>query len=193
MAAAEKAARLMQEHGLSETDIHFTTKSAKAKTKGRSIRDRVFAALAYNTNTALIFTDGGATFVGQGAGPEVAAYLYTVLDRAMDREIAAFKLTRNYKRRATIASRRRAVQDFTDAMGLRLREKLYELFAAIRSADGQSAAVTARDAMFPGGVSVTPAEAKRRNAAAAAMGDRAGNNVNLAHGIAQPEFRKITT
>lgn len=193
LAAAEKAAHLMKEHGLSEADVLFTVQSAKAKTNGRSVRDRIWAALAWNTNTALIYRKEGACFVGQGPGPEIAAYLYTVLNRALDREIAAFKKTRNYKRRETVASRRRAVQDFTDAMGLRLREKLYELFAGVRSKDAQSAAIAARDSMFPGGVAVTPATAKRRNSVAAAMGDLAGGRVNLSHGVGQAAQRRISS
>lgn len=183
LAAAEKAAQLMLEHGLSEADVLFTVQSAKASTGGRGIRDRIWGTLAFNTNTALIYRSGEATFVGQGPGPEIAAYLYAVLNRAIDREIAAFKATRNYKRRGSLASRRRAVQDFTDAMGLRLREKLFQLFAGVRSKEAQSAAVAARDAMFPDGRAVTPATAKRRNSIAAAMGDQAGGRVNLSHGV----------
>lgn len=194
MAAAEKAAQLMLAHGLNETDVLFTAQSAKAKTAGRSVRDKIWGALAWNTNTALIYTENGATFVGQGPGPEIAAYLYAVLNRALDREIAAFKETRNYKRRVTLKSRRSAVQDFTDGMGLRLSMKLYELFAAIRSKEAQRAAVVARDAMFLGGRAVTPALAKRRNSIAGALGDQAGGRVNLSHGVGtQSENLRLTS
>ena len=183
MAAAEKAAQLMLAHGLSEADVLFTAQTAKAKTAGRSVRDKIWSALALNTNTALIYTEKGANFVGQGPGPEIAAYLFAVLNRALDREIASFKMTRNYKRRATLKSRRAAVQDFTDAMGLRLREKLYQLFAGVRSKEAVSAALAARDAMFPGCREVTPAQAKGRNSVAAALGDQAGGRVELSHGV----------
>ena len=183
IAAAEKAARLMEEHGLSETDVLFTAQSAKSKTRGRSVRDKIFGALAYNTNTALIYQEGMATFVGQGPGPEIAAHLYVVLNRAIDREVTRYKSTRNYRSRRSIASKRGAVQDFTDAMGLRLREKLYELFANVRSQTSERAALAARDAMFPSGRPVTPATAKNRNQVARRLGDQAGDGVNLHHGV----------
>lgn len=187
IAAAEKAAALMQEHGLSTADVLFTKAEAKATTGGRGVRDRIWVSLAVNTNTSLIYANGTAIFVGQGPGPEIASYLYAVLNRAVDREIASYKATPNYRRRTGVASRRRAVQDFTDAMGLRLRHKLNELFANVRSRTAVVAAEAARDAMFPDGRPVTPAQAPRRNAVAARMGDMAGGRVELAHGVGGQE------
>lgn len=183
IAAAEKAAQLMLEHGLSEADVLYTTAAAKAKTAGRGIRDRLWGAVSINTNTALIFMDGTATFVGQGPGPAIAAYLFAVLNRAIDREIAGYKATANYKRRRTNPSRRRAVQDFTDAMVFRLREKIYDMFAAVRSETACRAALVARNAMYPNSHSVTPLLAKRRNSIAATMGFMAGDSVELSHGV----------
>uniref|UniRef100_A4WS33 Uncharacterized protein n=1 Tax=Cereibacter sphaeroides (strain ATCC 17025 / ATH 2.4.3) TaxID=349102 RepID=A4WS33_CERS5 len=190
IAAAEKAAQLMREHGLSEADVLFTKCSAKSKTRGAGTRDRLWGSLALNTNTALIFEDGLATFVGAGPGPEVAAYLFAVLNRAIDNAIAEYKATPNYRRRKTAASRRGAVQDFTAAMVMRLREKLYTLFIDVRSPDQRASAVTARNEMFPDGrPAKAPPSPKFRNGVALAMGSDAGQRVELSHGLGRQAER----
>ncbi len=184
IAAAEKAAKLMQEHGLSAADVLFTKVDAPSKTRGRGVRDRLWGGLAANTNTALIYTSNGlASFVGQGPGPEIAAYLFTVLNRAIDKEIAGYKESQNYRRRRSIKSKRRAVQDFTAAMVTRLSLILWNLFIDVRSQTACRAAIEARDQMFPGGISVQPAQAKQRNKVATLLGYDAGGRVKLAHGV----------
>lgn len=192
IAAAEKAARLMQEHGLSEADVLFVKAGAKAKVGGRSIRARLWSDLAVNTNTAVIYTKGEAVFVGKDPGPAIAAYLYVVLDRAIDSAVAEFKGTPNYKRRRSLSSKRRAVQDFTAAMIVRLASKLRHHFAPVRSDDARRAALAARDELFPDGRPVKPATAKLRNAVAINMGTAAGSKVVLHHGMgaeaAQPRI-----
>lgn len=183
MAAAEKAAQLMREHNLTETDVLFSQSSARSSTRGRSVRDRLWGALCANTNTALVYVDGSASFVGKGAAPDIAAYLFTVLNRAIDGAVAEFKSSTNYKRRKTIASRRGAVRDFTAAMVARLGSKLSVLFADQRSKEGCLAAVAARNEMFPGGRTVTPAAPKFRDRTAIGLGAAAGDRVSLAHGV----------
>lgn len=185
LAAAEKAAALMAEHGLSAADVEFTAGRAKAKTMGKGRRDRTWAALAFCTNTALLYSEGQAQFVGRGPGPEIAAYLYTVLDRAMDRALAAYKASANYRRRKSLKSRRGAADDFIDAMGLRLREALHTLFQGTMSRDERHAALAARDRFCPAARPVSgKAPALARNRVAFGLGDAAGLQVRLAHGMA---------
>lgn len=183
MAAAEKAAYLMREHGLSEADILFTKADIRSKSSGGGMRDRLWVYLAANTNTALIFSDGKAVFVGKEPGPEIAVYLYTVIDRAIDRAVADFKSTQNYRRRKSLASKRRAVQDFTAAMTTRVMQKLRDHFAGVRSEQAHLAAVAARDAMFPNSHRVKTVDAKLRNKNAISAGLAAGEKVGLRHGM----------
>lgn len=185
IAAAEKAAQLMKEHGLSEADVLFTKLSSPSKTSGAGVRDRLWASLAINTNTALIFGEREVTFVGTGPGPDIAVYLFTVLDRAIDGAIADYKGTPNYRRRKSVKSKREAVADFTGAMVLRLRFKLSELFADIRSEEARAAARGALAEMFPHREPVKgTASVKGRNLVAIAAGDAAGKRVALSHGVA---------
>lgn len=184
LSAAAKAADLMAEHGLSSNDVLFTQSKAPAKTKGRGRRDILWGALAYFTNTAMIYTDNKACFVGKGPGPEIAAYLFTILNRAIDREITSFKKTPNYQRRSTIKSKRGAVDDFTAAMVIRLQTKLRQLFLKGMSEPARLAAKTARDEMFPSAVIIPPRKKNvARNKIAMAAGLAAGGGVQLVHGM----------
>jgi hypothetical protein len=183
IAAAEKAAQMMSEHGLSQADVLFSKSTAPAKSQGRGIRDRLWGSLSVNTNTALVFTDGSACFVGQGPGPEIAAYLFTVLNRSIDKEVATFKATSNYRRRTSVASKRRAIQDFTYFMVIRLEARLRELFFPVQSTAARAAAVEARQKMFPNLQSVKPAKAMLRNKFAGEMGYGAGGRVQSAHAV----------
>jgi len=192
MAAAEKAAQLMREHGLTEADVLFGKASAKSKTNGNGARDLLWGTLARNTNTALIFEFGRATFVGAGPGPEIAAYLFTVLGRAIDGAISEYKGAPNYRRRKSTDSKRRAVQDFTHAMVRRLQVKLDALFADVRSSEAHALAVSARDQMFPGGTPVRgPAPAKLRNSKAMLAGIAAGERVELSHGVSGEQAERL--
>lgn len=184
IAAAEKAAKLMKDHGLSAADVLFTKADAPSKTRGRGVRDMLWAHLARNTNTALVYTSlGRACFIGQGPGPEIAAYLFTVLNRAIDKEITDFKEGQNYRRRRSITSKRKAVQDFTAAMAMRLKETLQNLFVGVRSEAASRAAIEARNQMFPDGIAINPAQAKLRNKVATMLGHDAGGRVKLAQGV----------
>lgn len=192
MAAAEKAEQLMREHGLTEADVLFGKASAKSKTNGNGARDPLWGALARNTNTALIYEFGRATFVGAGPGPEIAAYLFVVLNRAIDGAIAEYKGSQNYKRRRSIDSKRRAVQDFTHPMVRRLQTKLEALFAGVRSSAARALAMSARDQMFPGGTPVRgPAPAKLRNGKALLAGFAAGERVELSHGVSGGQAERL--
>ena len=184
MAAASKAAALMAEHGYSEEDVMFGEAKAKAKTVGRGVRDRVWGSLARSTNTALIYSDSGLIFVGRGPGPEIAVYLFTVINRAFDKEITAYKATPNYRRRSTVSSKRRAVADFTAAMAVRVHACLRDLFRETTSENKQEAAIAVLHQRFPSRQAIV-GQAKNfgRNKVAISAGLAAGRNVKLAHGV----------
>ncbi|MBN8294715.1 DUF2786 domain-containing protein [Rhodobacter sp. NTK016B] len=190
LAAAAKAAELMREHGLSESDIVIGEATTRHTSKGRGARDALWRIVAYCTNTALIVTHrkgcagSDLVFVGREPGPEIAAYLTTVLNRAMDTEIAAFKEEAFYRRRRNVTTRRAAVRDFTDGMVGRLARRLVELFRPSLDAEARAVAVAALDDRFPEAKTVKEYSVKAaRFHQASLYGWTAGGRVNLAHGV----------
>lgn len=187
LAAAAKAAELMREYGLSENDITVDERAVKSRSKGQSARDPLWDMLGYCTNTAAIILDGRGecrrSFIGIDPGPTIATYLYVVLDRAVDREIALFKASQFYRRRRTVATRRRAAQDFTSGLVVRLRRRLRDLFADTVSADVLKMAIAARDERYPDTTSIASRDTKTRFNEAIAAGWLSGNNINLSHGV----------
>ena len=190
LAAAEKAAAVMREHGLSEADITIGQASARSASKGKSARDELWKIVAYCTNTAPTFVHEygkrGAelVFVGRDPGPEIAAYLVTVLNRAVDTGIAEFKAGAFYRRRRSDPTRRAAVRDFTMGMVRRLSRRLIEIFGPSIDKKANALAKVARDERFVGAAPVSaPSGGKVRFDDAAWSGWAAGNRVNLGHGV----------
>lgn len=188
LAAAAKAAELMREYGVSEADLVMDQQSVRRKSEGHSVRDDLWRRLADLTNCACILDhDGGKpvrTFVGHAPGPEVATYLYTVLDRAIDRAVAEFKADAYYRRRRTVRTRRAAVHEFTYAMVLRLCIRLRELFAASISAEAREAASAALAERFPNSTAIAKrAQPKTGSTDAFYSGFAAGGGVALSHGV----------
>lgn len=187
LSAAAKAAELMREYGLSENDITVDEQAVKSRTKGQSARDPLWEMLCHCTNTVAIILEGRGecrrAFVGIDPGPAIATYLYVVLDRAVDREIALFKASPFYRRRRTVATRRHAVQDFTSGLVVRLRRRLRDLFADTVSADALKTAIAARDERYPDTAPIASRDTKTRFSEAIAAGWLSGNNINLSHGV----------
>ena len=186
MSAAAKAAELMQRHGLDEADIDFESAQAPLKTKGTSPRDALWGTVGLCTNSAAIFrTDwySAIEFIGRAPGPEIAVYLVAVLNRAVDSEIAEFKKQPEYRRRRTVSTRREAVHDFTVALVSRLRRRLVDMFASTISDERYEEARTVLCQRFPDRQSIKRPEKKVRFGNAAWAGVRAGDRVNLAHGV----------
>lgn len=190
MAAAAKAADLMRDHGLSEADITIGQASVRHSTKGRSARDELWKIVAHCTNTAAtvqhVPRQAGAEliFVGRDPGPEIAAYLVAVLNRALDTAIAAFKVDRFYTARRTAATRRAAVKDFTKGMVRRLADRLITLFAPTIDKAANALASVARDERFVGAKAIAKSGPdKFRFDDAVFSGWAAGNRVNLAQGM----------
>lgn len=188
LAAAAKAAALMRDYGVSETDLIMDQRSVRRKSEGHSVRDDLWRRIADFTNCACILNFDGdkpvRTYVGQTPGPEVATYLYVVLDRAIDRAVAEFKAGVYYRRRRSTKTKRAAVHEFTYAMVLRLCVRLRELFAASISADAWNAASAALAERFPNSVAVVKrAHPKTGSTDAFYSGFAAGGGVALSHGV----------
>lgn len=189
MAAAEKAAALMREHGLSEADITIGQAEVRNRTKGKGARDALWWVLAGCTNTAATMrlrtgaAGAGIIFIGAAPGPEIAAYLYKVLDRALDHAVAEFRSGRFYRQRRSDANRRQAVRDFTAGMVARLGRRLIELFAETRNAEAHAMAVAARGRLFPASVEISMPKRKIAFDAAVSAGWQSGGKVPLSHGV----------
>lgn len=188
LAAAAKAAELMRDYGISESDLVMDQKSVRRKSEGHSVRDDLWRRLADMTNCACILVHEGGkpvrTFIGCAPGPEVATYLYTVLDRAIDRAVAEFKVGIYYRRRRTVKTRRAAVHEFTYAMVLRLCVRLRELFAGSISAEAREAASAALAERFPNSTAIAKrAHPKTGSTDAFYSGFAAGGGVALSHGV----------
>lgn len=186
MAAAAQAARLLQEHGLSRYDVEFGEAAAGLRNKTAGIRDRLWGMVAICTNCAALFKRDwtpSVLFIGRAPGPEIAAYLVEVLDRAIDREIGRFKSSPEYKRRRTLATRRAAVRDFTVGLVNRLTMRLGDLFASSLDEDMRMEAREVMNKRFPDS---TPMKTKGhivRFGSAASAGWGAGTNVQIARGV----------
>lgn len=189
LAAAERAAALMREHGLSEADIAIGEASVAHDTKGKGARDDLWRIVAYCTNTACVFQhvqgERGAemTFVGREPGPDIAAYLVAVLNRAIDTAIAEFRSGTFYRRRRSSVTRRAAVRDFTTGMVLRLSRRLIEIFRASIDETANAQAIAARDARFADVRDITAPSGKTRYDDALWSGWDAADRVNIAHGV----------
>ncbi|MCJ7996084.1 DUF2786 domain-containing protein [Rhizobium cremeum] len=189
LSAAAKAADLMREHGIRQSDLAFDQKSVSRKTEGQSPRDALWRRIAYCTNTASIMTvdenrRAVRAYVGREPGPEIATYLYIVLDRAIDRAIADFKAGEYYRRRRNLKTRRAAVAEFTQTMVRKLEIRLIGLFQASISPEATAAANAVLEERFPHSVTVTPrTQATGKVTAASIEGYLAGEAVTLSHGV----------
>lgn len=187
LAAAEVAARIMAEAGLSDTDVEMTAERAR-ETKSRATwRAHISASVAHVTSTAAILLPDSQEieFVGRAPGPEVAAYLYAVLTGAVLREQSRFKATDEYCRRRTTRTRRAALADFAFGMVLRLRRRLWDLFASSLNADARAAARQALLVRHTDTEKFSWAPKKPRFQSATTAGYQAGGKVTLAHGVAR--------
>ena len=133
MAAAEKAAKLMAEYGVSADDVEIVEARIPSKFGARSPRAVLVAGIVRATNTASLharrYGSSEWLFIGLEPGPEIAVYLLEVCGRAVDRELREFKRGAFYKRRRSIATRKEAAADFAQAMSHRLANRMIELFA----------------------------------------------------------------
>lgn len=191
IAAAEKAAQLMRDHGLSDADLTMD-EQASASGHGRSVKAKLWPAIARCTNTAhiVVRTPGIAAevqFLGRSPGPMVAIYLRDVCEGAVDRAVREFKTTSFYRRRRGLKSKRAAVADFVDGMVNRLRWRLLDVFAPSIDAAAQDEASRALAERYSDIRTIKATAAPMRHSAARAAGWHAGERVTLAHGVGSAE------
>lgn len=182
-AAAEMAARLMSEHGLSEAELVMTDASVPEASSRASWRSDLAGAIAACTNTALILVDGAMLFIGRAPGPEIAAYLLDLCVRSVERERKAFQESAFYRARRKAKTRRAASTDFTEAMVLRLRQRLLVLFRDQRDGAAAREAQQHLAARFPNTVPTRRSERDPRFDDAAWHGLAAGSKTRLDPGI----------
>lgn len=187
MAAAELAAKLMAEHGLSAEEIEMTEAMVREATVSATWRSDLVGTIAYCTNTAVLLgikiVGAEWIFVGRAPGPEIAVYLREICFRAVDRELTAFKASTFYRRRRSLATKRQAAADFRDALVRRLCRRLAELFGPTTSDDARADAQAVLDRRFPSSQSLTRPARDTRYSEAAAQGWLAAGNVPLNRGV----------
>lgn len=192
LAAAEMAARLMAEHGLSENDVDMVSASAEERTTRTTWRSDVARVVAHVTNTAVIrFPGSEVEFIGRDPGPEVAAYLYAVIVNAIIRASRDFKETSEYRRRRTTKTRRAALGDFATGMELRLRSRLIEMFRPTMSEADRRAAKQALVERHPDSRIANRPDRKPRFDSVVNAGYAAGASVTLAHGVDGADGRPL--
>ncbi len=186
MAAAEMMARIMREHGLSDDDVEYDEVEAPLKTRRPTARTGLLGVIAICTNCAATLKSDWtpcAIFLGKAPGPEIAAYLTAICDRAVDRAVGEFQRSAEYKRRRTLSTRRKATEDFTVGMIDRLASRLFEMFGASIDAEARSMAADVRDRRMPSTTAAKLPAPKVRFGDAAQAGSAAGRDVQLAHGV----------
>lgn len=186
MAAAAKMAEIMREHGLNDDDVEYEEAEAPLKGKRPGQRTPLLGVIGVCTNSAATTHFGDyptVTFLGRAPGPEIAAYLVAVCDRAIDFAVADFKKTPEYLRRRTASTRRAAVQDFMAGMVMRLKTRLFEMFASSIDHDARAEANRVRDLRLPTTSPLKIPERKVRFGLAAQAGRVAAHKVQLAHGV----------
>jgi hypothetical protein len=183
MAAAAKAAELMREYGVSDVELETESAKARSKTRGTSVRDQLVSSIRHVTNTAAVFRDGEIEFFGVAPGPEIAAYIWTVCNRALDGGIRTFKTGRLYRARRSDRTRREAVADFTEGMVVRLSQRVRDIFGDTHSDEVTAKAKQALAIAYPNTRTVSPAQAKGSFWDARADGWSAAGDVTLGHGV----------
>jgi len=192
LAAAEKAAKLMREHGLSVGDIEMEDAGSRSRTARYGLKVKLWAVIARCTNTACTTISSRGRhevrFVGREPGPQVAVYLRTVCERAVDKENAQFKRSTFYRQRRKVATKKQAIADFTAALVHRLSIRLLVLFektidpVAIKEAQG------ARDERYPDASSHKFRRHRERYFRAGFAGRSAADKIHLSHGVASGQI-----
>lgn len=187
IAAAEKAAQLMRDHGLSEADIVMEERRAERAGARKSIKAQLWPIIAACTNTVpmvrIVGTRSFVSFIGREPGPDIACYLREICDRAIDRAVREFKRSKFYRRRRGLTSQRAAVSGFVQAMVNRLGDRLWDVFGPQHDEDAVDQALAARTERYGEGVPSIPREGSLRHSEARWLGWNAGGAVNLAHGV----------
>ena len=187
LAAAEKAAQLMREHGISDRDLDVDEQASPSRQRGSGQKARLWPVIAHCTNTAVIVvTEQGRTrvsFVGREPGPEIAVYLRDICERAVDREVTRFKRGKLYRRKRSLAVKRQVIAAFTGGLVSRLSARLVDIFGPNVSADAREQAGLALEEKYPQSTNLPEPRRELRHSDATINGVLAAENVTLAHGM----------
>lgn len=193
LAAAELAARLMADHGLSEADMVMSEALGAGETARPTWRTKLGAVIGVCTNCATLVLYGGAgnteiLFTGRAPGPEIAVYLRDVCIRAVEAELRRFKAGEFYRRRRSAATRRQAAADFVDGMVDLLSRRLFHMFRSTMDRAAIAEAKEARAARHGSATAFALQERKGRFFEASHAGRKAGSEVALNHGVGSAEM-----
>jgi len=191
MSAAQMAAKLMAEYKLSDASVCMTEKASRSKQKGKSSLGKLWAVIAWCTNTKCIVLgfDNGTliNFVGRDPRPEIAVYLREVCERAIQTELKKFRSSSFYKSRRKQATKRAASLDFIEGMVIRLCVRLQELFESHHSDGACERADRALKDSYGETLPVEQPKRKERYDTASNSGWCAGGNVPINHGVPDGE------
>lgn len=197
LAAAEKYAEILRDHGLSDSDVVFDEQARRARHAAKSQKARLWPTIAKCTNTAVIvlrYRDrNDVSFVGREPGPEIACYLREVCERAVDHELARFKASALYARKRSLKVKRQVSAAFVGAMVALLNRRLLEIFGPTISDDARQAASLALSERHPGSTSTAVAKVQRhwRFDGAARAGMLAAERTTLARGVGGAEAPRL--
>lgn len=187
LAAAEKLAAIMRDHGLSDADIVMDEQASKARQGGTGQKAALWPVIAHCTNTDVIIlrdrNGSRVAFIGREPGPQIAVYLREVCERAVDCALAAFKAGKLYRRKRTLKVRRQVATAFAGAMVARLCQRLLEIFGPTISAEERAAAGQALAERYPNNRDLPAPRREVRHVEARWAGHDAAQRVTLAHGV----------
>jgi hypothetical protein len=191
VSAAEAAARIMDEHGISESEIGIVEARARANSRARWVLT-LSAAVKKATNTGAIFVADHAeiAFVGLDPAPEIAAYLFDVTRRSVERELRAFRETTWYKRRRTQKAKSQAGSEFCNGMAARLAIRVVQIFSSQINPALSKKSEQALEVRYSVGETIRPRAGSQRYDHARYAGINAAESVTLAHGINGSEGRR---
>lgn len=200
MAAAARAAALMDEHGISEdeiTDEPFEEREQPAPKRTDPYTDLwilVAALCRCRTWRDRTGPRGRQVYFGQSSDLLIADYIHTVLKRAIERAQREFRQDLEYRRRRKDSTRRRAMLAFQEGLSQSLQRKVYDLM--LQRYGGEDEAVTAINSrsaelgreLSLRGVGLKPINRKdpsigRDYGAGYHAGRAAGRAVDLNHGV----------
>ncbi len=195
VAAAAKAAELMRKYNIDKNEIEIMFVEYKLDVGNRSVRSNLWPIVIYYTNTRAIYDSASnkMIFFGKYPWPEIASYLLDVCDHAIVNEVKRFKKLPTFTKRPTVLAKKRAVSDFTISLINRLDDKIRLLFGGTISQEEQRNVEEYLEKKYLGETTPTKLPPKTQAYAdAAADGWRAGENVNISHGVNGTEdFKKL--
>lgn len=132
IAAAEKAAELMESYGLSEADLDrpaFEELVIELKSR-RTPLDSIWPMVAKFANCrGWLHREGSRwrfVYFGRDADVLVAEYVHEIIGRAAVSAVAAFKSTRDYQNRRKPKTRAHAIKALLEGFAASIRAKLFD-------------------------------------------------------------------